>query len=193
MWKKQRKIYEQERLPFVTISIGTEMNKFTYREHEYPVNMLMDAYGADCYPTNYTNEGLETALEGMPEKYRSAVLRRYKEKQSLGEIADAIGKTSSWAKTLILKGLRYLRHPLRLRQLTGETVTYGPGETIPIGELDLNNRCMFRLQMKGITSVNELLITPKDELLSIRNMGKKTYEEIMDRVKALGYGAGQPQ
>ena len=169
------------------------MSKFTYKEHEYPINMLMDAYGADCYPTNYTNEGLETALESMPVKYRSAVLRRYKEKQSLGEIAVAIGKTSNWAKTLILKGLRYLRHPLRLRQLTGETVTYGPGETIPIWELDLNNRCMFRLQMKGITSVNELLTTPKDELLSIRNMGEKTYEEIMDRVKALGYGVGQPQ
>lgn len=169
------------------------MSRKIYKEQEYPVNMLMDAYGAENYPANYTEEGLTAALDGMPEKYRSAVLRRYKERQSLGEIADAIGKTSNWARTLILKGLRYLRHPLRLRQLTGETATYAPGEKIPIWELDLNDHCMFCLQRKGITTVNELLNTPKEELLSIRNMGKKTYEEIMDRVQAFGYGAGQPQ
>jgi DNA-directed RNA polymerase alpha subunit len=57
---------------------------------------------------------------------------------------------------------------------------------MPIEELDLPQRAFNSLKRHGITKVGQLLSTPDDELLRMRNFGRKSLDEIKDRLAARG-------
>ena len=57
----------------------------------------------------------------------------------------------------------------------------------PIHELELSIRSENCLLRGGIHTVGELLQRSRDELLKIRNLGKKSLTEIEDRLQSLGY------
>jgi len=58
----------------------------------------------------------------------------------------------------------------------------------PIAELGLSNRALNCLARRNIEYVEELLQFDMKELLRIRNMGKHTAQEIVQKVNALGFG-----
>jgi DNA-directed RNA polymerase subunit alpha len=57
---------------------------------------------------------------------------------------------------------------------------------MPIEDLDLPQRAFNSLKRHGITKVGQLLQTPDDELLRMRNFGKKSLDEIKERLAARG-------
>lgn len=57
---------------------------------------------------------------------------------------------------------------------------------MPIEELDLPQRAFNSLKRHGITKVGQLLQTPDEELLRMRNFGKKSLDEIKERLAARG-------
>jgi len=57
---------------------------------------------------------------------------------------------------------------------------------MPIEELDLPQRAFNSLKRHGITKVGQLLSTPDEELLRMRNFGKKSLDEIKERLAARG-------
>src|SRR2546428_13788639 len=57
---------------------------------------------------------------------------------------------------------------------------------MPIEALDLPQRAFNSLKRHGITKVGQLLQTPDDELLRMRNFGKKSLDEIKERLAARG-------
>jgi DNA-directed RNA polymerase subunit alpha len=57
---------------------------------------------------------------------------------------------------------------------------------MPIEQLDLSVRAMNCLRRSGINTVGELIGTGEKELLSLRNFGQKSKQEIDERLKALG-------
>jgi DNA-directed RNA polymerase subunit alpha len=57
---------------------------------------------------------------------------------------------------------------------------------MPIEELDLPQRAFNSLKRHGITKVGQLLQTPDEELLRMRNFGKKSLDEIKERLVARG-------
>ncbi|TMD60094.1 MAG: DNA-directed RNA polymerase subunit alpha [Chloroflexi bacterium] len=57
---------------------------------------------------------------------------------------------------------------------------------MPIEELDLPQRAFNSLKRHGITKVGQLLSTPDEELLRMRNFGRKSLDEIKDRLAARG-------
>lgn len=59
--------------------------------------------------------------------------------------------------------------------------------THPIHELELSIRSENCLLRGGIHTVGELLQRSRDELLKIRNLGKKSLTEIEERLQTLGY------
>src|SRR5207253_1566812 len=61
-----------------------------------------------------------------------------------------------------------------------------PIGVIPIDALDLPQRAFNSLKRHGITKVGQLLQTPDDELLRMRNFGKKSLDEIKERLAARG-------
>ncbi len=59
--------------------------------------------------------------------------------------------------------------------------------TNPIHELDLSIRSENCLLRGGITTIGDLLQRSRDDLLKIRNLGKKSLTEIEERLSARGY------
>src|SRR5437763_8186100 len=57
---------------------------------------------------------------------------------------------------------------------------------MPIEDLDLPQRAFNSLKRHGITKVGQLLQTPDDELLRMRNFGRKSLDEIKERLAARG-------
>jgi DNA-directed RNA polymerase subunit alpha len=55
-----------------------------------------------------------------------------------------------------------------------------------IEQLDLSVRAMNCLRRSGITTVGELISTGEKELLSLRNFGQKSKQEIDERLRSLG-------
>ncbi len=55
-----------------------------------------------------------------------------------------------------------------------------------IEDLDLPQRAFNSLKRHGITKVGQLLSTPDEELLRMRNFGKKSLDEIKERLAARG-------
>ena len=57
---------------------------------------------------------------------------------------------------------------------------------MPVEQLDLSVRAMNCLRRSGISTVGELVSTGGKELLSLRNFGQKSKQEVEERLKALG-------
>ena len=60
-------------------------------------------------------------------------------------------------------------------------------DTRPIHELDLSIRSENCLLRGGITTIGELLQRSRDDLLKIRNLGRKSLTEIEEKLTARGY------
>jgi DNA-directed RNA polymerase subunit alpha len=57
---------------------------------------------------------------------------------------------------------------------------------MPIEDLDLPQRAFNSLKRHGITKVGQLLSTPDEELLRMRNFGRKSLDEIKERLAERG-------
>ena len=67
-----------------------------------------------------------------------------------------------------------------------------PGEYLDmtIDELDLTVRSFNCLKRGGINTVEDLLLLSEENLMNIRNMGKKSLDEIEKKVESLGFSIG---
>ncbi len=54
---------------------------------------------------------------------------------------------------------------------------------VPVERLDLSSRTLNCLKRAGINKVGEVLDKSKDELMSIRNFGEKSYNELYDKLR----------
>ncbi|PKM90571.1 MAG: DNA-directed RNA polymerase subunit alpha [Firmicutes bacterium HGW-Firmicutes-12] len=57
-----------------------------------------------------------------------------------------------------------------------------------IEELDLSVRSYNCLKRAGINSVGELIMKTEDDMMKVRNLGKKSLEEVDEKLEALGLG-----
>ena len=57
---------------------------------------------------------------------------------------------------------------------------------MPVEQLDLSVRTMNCLRRSNITTVGELIAKGPKELLKLRNFGQKSFQEIEDRLAAIG-------
>jgi DNA-directed RNA polymerase subunit alpha len=66
---------------------------------------------------------------------------------------------------------------------------------LPVEELDLSVRTMNSLRRGGITTVGDLVTKGEKELLSLRNFGQKSRQEVEERLASLGlalsFGTGR--
>jgi DNA-directed RNA polymerase subunit alpha len=78
---------------------------------------------------------------------------------------------------------------IQLEQTAGRS-QQAPGnrlDQIPIEELDLSVRAFNCLKANDITTVGQLLGKKEDELLSLRNFGRKSLDEIKEKLVEKGY------
>lgn len=64
----------------------------------------------------------------------------------------------------------------------------GPDLTLPIEDMDFSVRSYNCLKREGITTVGELIERTEEDLMSIRNFGQKSIEEVKQKLAELGLG-----
>jgi DNA-directed RNA polymerase subunit alpha len=62
-----------------------------------------------------------------------------------------------------------------------------------IEELDLSVRSYNCLKRAGINTVSELTERTMDDMMKVRNLGKKSLEEVQQKLEALGLGLKQSE
>lgn len=55
-----------------------------------------------------------------------------------------------------------------------------------IEELDMSVRCFNCLKRAGIDTVEDLINRTEDDMIKIRNLGKKSLEEVVEKLHSLG-------
>ena len=76
------------------------------------------------------------------------------------------------------------RDEISLRDAEGGQVS----DDLSIEVLDLSARAEHCLQRVGFATIGQLCAMNEEELFRIRNMGKKTVEEVKDKLSKLGWG-----
>ena len=56
-----------------------------------------------------------------------------------------------------------------------------------IEELDLSVRSFNCLKRAGINTVNDLIEKSEEEMMKVRNLGKKSFDEVKEKLRSLGY------
>ena len=56
-----------------------------------------------------------------------------------------------------------------------------------IEELDLSVRSFNCLKRAGINTVNDLIEKSAEEMMKVRNLGKKSFDEVKEKLHSLGY------
>lgn len=165
----------------------------------YPDNLLYDIFGGEWeFPRPGDFDGsLEYVLHTLTERERCVLDFRYKDGLTFEEIGKRFCVTRERIRQIHAKSFRKLRHPGRLNYLK-----YGVSgviarqtenareaalaslpkpdkpEDITLEELELSVRSYNCLKRAGMNTLRELSEMTFDELCHVRNIGKKSIDEI---------------
>lgn len=131
----------------------------------------------------------------------STLVLRYGLEDGMYKSRDTVGRKLGYTyhriQQLEAKALRKMRHPLRVAtysvskrnsQLEAEQRRNETRALLSwdanVRELDLSVRSYNCLIRAGITTIEQLLNTSDEDLLAVRNLGKKGYEELIACKKA---------
>jgi DNA-directed RNA polymerase subunit alpha len=158
-----------------------------YREAEASDNLPIGTIPVDAIftPIRKVNFTVEPTHVGQETSYE----RLYLEVWTDGTILPA-DATSQGASILALQLTPFVDYA-RISQLEEEKESLRlsiPEEkyNMPVEQLDLSVRTMNCLRRAGIATVGEIISRGEKELLSLRNFGQKSKQEIEDRLNALG-------
>lgn len=170
---------------------------------KYPLNLIRDIFGEiDFEVSEDTIKGLNFSINTLSEREANILDEYYENKLSLREIAKIFTLTGSRIQQIRDKSLRKLRHPSRSNYIKfgyeGYTEIVNNKkkefknvlnneriEDNKIEELDLSVRAYNCLKRSGINKVSD--IKNMMQLMTMRNCGRKTSKEIMNKLKEIGY------
>ena len=166
----------------------------------YPDNLLYDIFGGEWeFPRPGDFDGsLEYVLRTLTERERRVLDFRYKEGLTLEEIGKRECVSRERVRQIHAKSLRKLRPPERLNYLKyGVSGTIArkaesareavlaslpkpdvKPEDITLEELELSVRSYNCLKRAGMNTLREISKMTFDELCHVRNLGKKSVDEI---------------
>lgn len=159
--------------------------------------ILNDAESQEVYI-----KGVAEVLEKLSEREQMIMWSRYAEKKTLREVALEFNVVAERIRQIEAKALRKLGHPrnrscvmaISVKQHQDEIREYEEemkkngalpkviAET-PLEELDLSIRPYNCLRRAGISTIEQLQQVPEEKLLRLRNLGRKSTEEIQSKLK----------
>lgn len=184
----------------------------------FPYNLMYDAEG-DVNQYDITPKQMEKCmLEHLTDRECQVIRYRYRDRLTLEETGKKLGVTRERIRQIEARAIRKLRYYMRgyqvvpMSEVANATERYNELQTkyenlqklyeqkfeqaapeipsrIPIEKLDLSVRSYNCLKRHGIHYLDEVQKLSEEDLYNIRNMGKKSIQEIMFRVSQ--YGGGQ--
>lgn len=159
----------------------------------------------EVYIPNDASETLQKILLELTERERLVLLEIYREMKTLQEVAELCDITRERIRQIETKALRKLRRPRIIRWMklgnslyenhvaemqTAKVKTISDlekfADTVPIEELELSARLYNCLKRKGISSLGDILLASPEELMTIRNLGRKTALELIEKLDENG-------
>ena len=166
----------------------------------YPLNLVHAVYeGFEWEQTPDQIAGLERALMDLTDRERECVVLYFQNAMSYQKIGDIYHLSTERIRQIVKKAERKLRHPSRFQyirfgyegniarltpkyELTEEDRRADLLNTI-IEEMNFSVRafnCLKRGSINTVSDITEGL--KKGNIMKIRNMGPKSYEEIIQKV-----------
>ena len=146
--------------------------------------------------------GLEYALSTLPPRDQKVVEMRYAQKMTYTAIAIEFDVTSERIRTLEHRSIAKLHHPPligyikygkqgyveRCKRIEAEKEKrYDEDKYLRrISELNISVRPINRLIAKGYETVKDIVELTEDEIVSIKDLGKKSIVEVAVELESLG-------
>jgi DNA-directed RNA polymerase subunit alpha len=164
-----------------------------YREAEasgdLPVGTIpVDAIFTPIRKVNFTVEPLHVGRETSRERLYLEVWTD----ETISPI-DAVSRSADILIQQISPFASYVAvSPVEEEKLRARSVVPDERYNMSVEQLDLSVRTMNCLRRGGITTVGELISKGEKELLSLRNFGQKSKQELEERLNTLGLSLKPP-
>ena len=173
---------------------------------EYPRNLLLCLADRSLYskgiPTEHVTEdireGLAYSLSMLPEQDREILRLRFVERKSLRAIGERMGYTGERIRVLEQNALSLLLTPPYLDYIrygkSGYMEFIAKKEKVhcefdiktPLEELGLSGRALNSLKKKGYDTVADIVSLGEKDIVSIRNLGSRSINEIAETLVRIG-------
>ena len=137
-------------------------------------------------PVKRVNFSVENTRVGQVTDYDRLILEVWTDGTTPPDEAVAQGSQILIQQFSLFTGLTRSQAALAPAPRTNGSTLPSAIADMPIEDLDLPQRAFNSLKRHGITKVGQLLQTPDEELLRMRNFGKKSLDEIKERLAARG-------
>lgn len=163
------------------------------RLSKYPMNLLEDIFGReiDFELAGDFDGTLEYVLHTLNERERDIVLRRYKDKKTYEQCSKPYGVTRQRIRQIETKALKKLKYREEMLQYGIEKYidfikAIKSVPNLPIEAINLSCRIYSCLKRSGIDTIGQLIQLEPEQLAQVRNLGKKAYREIVDKLVVYG-------
>lgn len=137
-------------------------------------------------PVRKVNYSVEDTRVGQITDYDKLTLEIWTDGTLLLEEAIAQAAQILTEHLSLFIGLTDQALPVAMQQTADESK--GKGLDMTIEELDLSVRAYNCLKRAGINSVTELVQRNQEDMMKVRNLGRKSLEEVEQKLQALGLG-----
>src|SRR5437899_3679364 len=137
-------------------------------------------------PVRKVNFSVESTRVGQVTNYDRLILEVWTDGTTTPDDAVAQGSQVLVQQFSLFAGLTRSQAALAQPERTNGSQLPAAIADMPIEDLDLPPRAFHSLQRPGTTKAGQLLQTPDDELLRMRNFGKTSLDEIKERLAARG-------
>ncbi|MEO8633284.1 MAG: DNA-directed RNA polymerase subunit alpha [Chloroflexota bacterium] len=137
-------------------------------------------------PVKKVNFAVESTRVGQVTNYDRLILEIWTDGTTTPDEAVAQGSKILVEQFTMFAGLGTTITAIQPPDRTNGSALPSAVSDMPIEDLDLPQRAFNSLKRHGITKVGQLLQTPDEELLRMRNFGKKSLDEIKERLAARG-------
>lgn len=185
-------------------------NRKKFLKEEYPYNLISTIIDESVWelnlPTEMTEDhlaGLEYAISQLDEREQTIIRMRFEERQTYAQIGEHLGISLNRVSQVARKALRKLYHPKNLKYykygFEGHKVRQAEFEEAErkraytdkvmettIYDLDFSVRTFNNLIRAKCEKVSDLIALSEEDILNLKNMGKKQFAEVALKLKALG-------
>ena len=164
--------------------VSADTNKSLYQSPNQPLGMI---YTDAIYtPIEKVSYAVEPTRVGQDAKYDKVIMEVWTDGSITPSESIALGSKILIDHLSLLTDVHEAVNDMEsvMKEAQGEVVN--KGLVMMIEDLDLSVRSYNCLKRAGIQTVEELIQKTEDEMMRVRNLGKKSLKEVKDKIYDLG-------
>lgn len=194
-----------------TVLFDTKMHEMP---EYWPFHLMHAVFGEKKETELYLQAnlaGIFEALNSLDDCEKIVILLRFKDRMTLTGVGEKLGVNSERVRQIEAKALRRLRHPSRagkmiavnrvqfkelerrngylkaeIAQMKKTNCTAAEILSIGLEDMDLSVRAFNCLKRGGLNCVGDIASLSAPELIKVRNLGRKSFEEVINKLAEFG-------